>query len=174
MPVTYLTHPVSRFIPLALAFNPINEQLSPSPQCTPVQMPPANVQNCFWCVLVLDCYSFIWHSVLPRYLCMCVSVCVRAHVCKLIISVGWRLEDILGTRAIARFFSVANEFSTWRVYNEPSFYDSLLWIMEQLINGGTSNVEHGDFIHLCSWKVLTVAQDITSSEDGVLYTCAML
>lgn len=42
--------------------------------------------------------------------------------------------------------------------------------MEQLINGGTSNVEHGDFIHLRSQKVLTVAQDITPSEDCVLYT----
>lgn len=31
--------------------------------------------------------------------------------------------------------------------------------MEQLINGGTSNVEHGDFFHLCSSKVLTVAQE---------------
>lgn len=40
--------------------------------------------------------------------------------------------------------------------------------MEQLINGGTSNVEHGDFIHLRSGKVLTVAQDITPSEDDVL------
>lgn len=35
-----------------------------------------------------------------------------AHVCKLIISVGWRLKDILGTWAMVRFFAVANEFST--------------------------------------------------------------
>lgn len=42
--------------------------------------------------------------------------------------------------------------------------------MEQLINGGTSSVEHGDFIHLRSRKVLTVAQDVTPSENGVLYT----
>lgn len=67
-----------------------------------------------------------------------------------------------------RFFAVANEFSTWGEYNEPSFYDSLLWIMEQLINGGTSNIERGDFIHLRSRKDLTVGQAITPSEDNVL------
>lgn len=39
--------------------------------------------------------------------------------------------------------------------------------MEQLINGGTSYVESGDFIHLRSRKVLTVAQDITPSNDDV-------
>ena len=36
--------------------------------------------------------------------------------------------------------------------------------------GGTSNVEHGDFILLRPRKVLTVAQAITPSEDDVLYT----
>lgn len=38
------------------------------------------------------------------------------------------------------------------------------------MNGGTSNVECGDFILLRSRKVLTVARDITPSEDDLLYT----
>lgn len=46
--------------------------------------------------------------------------------------------------------------------------------MEQLINGGTGNVEHGDFIHLRSRKVLTVAQDITPAKDRLLYTGMMV
>lgn len=74
----------------------------PSPRCTLVQMPPADVQNShLMCSGFRLCYSFSCHSrVLERY--VCVSEC--AHVCKLIISVGWRLEDILGTRAMVRFF----------------------------------------------------------------------
>lgn len=46
--------------------------------------------------------------------------------------------------------------------------------MEQLTNGGTTKAEHGDFIHIRSQKVLTVAQDITPSEDDMLYTGVMV
>lgn len=66
-----------------------------------VQMPPANAQNSYlMCSGFSLRYSFSCHSwVLQRYVC----VRVHAHVCKLIICVGWRLEDILGTGAMARF-----------------------------------------------------------------------
>lgn len=36
-------------------------------------------------------------------MCVCMLLSESANVCKLIISVGWRLEDILGIRTTATF-----------------------------------------------------------------------
>lgn len=106
-------------MPLALAFNPINEQLwLRCIACLPAQMPPANVQN----TLLMrsgfsQYYSSSCHSsVFQRYVHVCTRVRKCANVCKLIIGFGRRLEDIFRNQGCSGFFFlvvvVANEFST--------------------------------------------------------------
>lgn len=94
-------------MPLALAFNPINEQLSlRCIACLPAQMPPANVQN----ILLMrsgfsQCYSSSCHrSVFQRYVRVCTSVRKCANVCKLIIGIGRGLEDIFRNQGCSGVF----------------------------------------------------------------------
>lgn len=105
-------------MPLALAFNPINERLSlRCIACLPAQMPPANVQN----TLLMrsgfsQYYSSSCHSsISQRYVRVCTHVRKCANVCKLIIGIGRRLEDIFRNQGCTVFFylvAVANEIST--------------------------------------------------------------
>lgn len=113
-------------------------------------MPPATFKTFIWCVLVL---AHITHP--AATVVSCWDTCACANVCKLIMGVGWRLGDIFRNRGCGGvFLVVVNEFSTWRVYNEPSYCDSMLWIMEQLINEGTeTTLDAATFIHL-AWGMI--------------------
>lgn len=82
---------------------------------------------------------YVWVSVC---FCLCVSLCCQAWGGHL-----WNLG--CGDISVA-----ANEFSTWRAYNEPSiffFSFDLVRIKVELLRG--RNIEHDYSIHSCPWKL---------------------